>query len=391
MNADAQQIHPFVIDALAESRCWSERVDEAALADLPGHPAVCLFVDGAGRPVQLATTQQLRGFARSRLLEQADASRARADLGEIVRGMRWREVHSSFEARWWYYRAARCTHPRGYRKMIAFGPAWYLHVDWSQPVPDIRATEHVWQVAGDCAGPWPTRAACHAALEQLWDLFDLCRYPEQVRRAPHGQRCAYADMGRCDAPCDGTVPVADYTQRCREAWSFVMDGPAGWIEQAAPRMRALAERREFERAAVLKQQIETAENWRKPRAVPIRARDAMISLLAIPVTRRKKWKLFLLRLGCLSDGPILSDKKLAPETCAWLTARLSEPLPQTDDLVRSEQSWLTAHFMHHRDAGGAITVDLPDGVLPENFEIDLADQLTARRARPEAAESSPPA
>ncbi|HUU94613.1 MAG TPA: hypothetical protein VM487_02660 [Phycisphaerae bacterium] len=372
---------------LPEVHTWAGRPGSADLAALPGCPAVYLFIDADGAPVQLATTQHLRRLTLSRLADPERPQRGKADLAEIVRGIRWRQVYSPFEGRWWYYRLARRMYPREYRPLISFGPAWFLNIDWQQPVAEIRVTERIWCVDGECLGPWPTQRSCHEALEGLWDLFELCRYPEQVRKAPHGTRCAYAEMGRCDAPCEGSAPIEAYRARCRAAWHFACGGIREWITDAAGRMQAAAAERQYERAGLLKRQLAFAEKWRRDRAPRIRPDEQFNDLLAIPVTRRRAHKLFLFRRGHLIDGPVLLDRKLASQAPSWLEEALTRKPESLDATIRMEQTWLVAHFLYHQEARSAIRVPLPTGELPGELAEVLREQSEIHR-RTGAANSS---
>ena len=372
---------------LPDVHTWAGRPESAEVASLPGCPAVYLFIDADGAPVQLATTQHLRRLTLSRLADPERRQPGKADLAEIVRGVRWRQVYSPFEGRWWYYRLARRMYPREYRRLISFGPAWFLNVDWQQPVAEIRVTERIWCVDGECLGPWPTQRSCQEALEGLWDLFELCRYPEQVRKAPHGARCAYAEMGRCDAPCDGSVPIDAFRERCRAAWRFACGSVREWITDATGRMQVAAAERQYERAGLIKRQLAFAEKWRRDSVPRIRPDEQFNDLLAIPVTRRRAHKLFLFRQGHLTDGPVLLDRKLAAQTPRWLEEALTRKPELLDATIRMEQTWLVAHFLYHQEARSAIRVPLPTGELPGELAEVLREQSEIHR-RTGAASSS---
>ena len=380
MNRDKPSVESGYADALPSVHLWAGRPTEKDLSPLPSCPAVYLLLDADGAAIQLATTQQFRKLLQSRLLETDQARSARADLAEIARGVCWREVHSTFESRWRYYLLAREMHPRDYRKLLSFGRAWFLNVDWSRTAPQIRVTERIWEIDGRCAGPWPSRAECTRALEGLWDLFELCRYPEEVARAPGGKRCAYADMGRCDAPCDGSAPMSAYVDRTRAAWRFVCGDARDWLEGAAGRMREASARQAYERAAQLAQQMRFAERWLKDWGSCVKTDRDLSYLLVVPVTRRRKWKLFLFRRGDLRDGPLLSDQKLPGESRIWLET-MRQAAPTTDRRLLMEQTWLVAHFLHHRDAQKAIIEPLPGDRCPHDLERRLSEAVAARRAQ----------
>jgi len=355
---------------LPERHTWAGRPNDAVLGALPGCAAVFLLLDAGGAPVWLATTQQLKRLTRSRLNDLSGVQRARADLGEIARGILWRRVSCPFEGRWRYYRLARLLYPNQYRKLISFKPAWFLRVNWQQDIPLIKPSDRVWNALGEFVGPWPTQKSYRTTLELLWDLFDLCRYPEQVRRAPSGLRCAYAEMGRCDAPCDGSAPLDPYRSRCRDAWAFLHGDIDDWMLRTEAGMQCAAQELRFEQAAQLKQQLAAARDWRKEWGACVRDASAMRMLLLLPVTRRKAWTPFLFDRGYLIDGPVLPERKVSAEAAAWLASVDLENIDQLDPIVRMEQTWLVCHFLNHRESKRAILIS--------GFEQQSVDDLTRR-------------
>ncbi len=402
--------------AMPQKHTWTGRPLRVDLTSLPGGPALYLLIDEQGTPVQLATTQSLRRALVARLTVD-EAGPARADLAAVTRGVRWRNLSCAFEGRWWYWRVARVLHPRDYRQRISFGPAWFLHVDWAQGVPELRVTESVWRAPGEYVGPWRVLKEAQEALEGLRDLFDLCRYPEQVRKAPQGKRCVYAEMRRCDAPCDGSVPLSAYVDRCRAAWAFARDGPATWLAAASGRMRAAAASRAYELAGQIKQQIGFAESWARRWGCDVGPVEELNRVIALPVTRRRAWKVFTLRSGVLSEGPIVAERRFAAEAAAWVvgerTARSAleegagaapthhhsvaesssrgawprvQPAAnegESDPLVRMETTWLVAQLMFNRQRERAVMVPLMQQARSE-LEAQLREALGRARATPAA-------
>lgn len=381
----------LLADALPHSLRWSGRPSTETIKSLPNHPAVLLFIAADERPIQLLATQQLRAAVLARLAERERSSR-RADVGEIACGARWREAACAFESRWWYYRVARELHPRSYRKLIAFGPSWFLAVDRGAAIPEVRVSERVWCDVGEFVGPWPSRAAAQAALEGLWDLFDLCRYPEQVRRAPRGKRCAYAEMGRCDAPCDGGAPLASYLERTLAAWRFASGGVGEWRECATREMRAAAEQQAFERAALLKQQLAFAARWSGEWAALAAPATHLDQALALPVTRRRAWKLLAFRQGHIVDGPVVADRAAVKAIAEWVPRVAAAELPALADSVRMEQTWLVCQLLTGREAAGVARWPLAPGgepVAADAIEAELAARRKVRPVEPAPAADEP--
>lgn len=386
--------HADALAHLTQKLAWSGRPSTDGLAGLPGNAAVLAFFDADDRFVQLLTSQHLRRTVLARLLAGDAPTGRRTDLAAIVRGVRWRAVSSAFEGRWWYYRLARALHPNDYRRMIDFGPAWFLHVNWGARVPEIAVRERIWCEPGQWIGPWPTQRTAQQALEGLWSLFELCRYPEQVRRAPAGTRCAYADMGRCDAPCDGSTPLSLYVERCRAAWRFARGAVVEWMDGAAARMAAHVQGQQFERAALLRDQLTFARLWHKEYLGRVRVDDEMSWLLLVPAVRRRAWKAFAFERGRLREGPLEGDRKIAQATFDWLhppsaadpaaerapvgdfTSQLERGLADTDAVERMEQTWLVAHLLHHREGESVIVLDRAQVGGPQM----IGDAIARKRA-----------
>lgn len=379
--------------ALPEACAWAARPTPAELRSLPSGPTIYLLLDTSETPVQLATTQSLRRLLTARFAELAGPRPGRTDLTEIVRAVRWRPVGTAFEARWWYYRLARALYPADYRRRIAFGPAYFLNVDWDRAVPELRVTERIWCQPGQFIGPWASVKAAQEALHGLWDLFDLCRYPEQVSRAPHGTRCAYAEMGRCDAPCDGSVPLAAYLERCRAAWRFAAGGVQPWIGAAAAEMQRAAAERRYERAGLLKRQIEFARYWQRQWGPHVRVWEQFRCLLVLRVARRRAWKLLSFHGGHLADGPVVTERRLVAGARTWLATPPEQPAANLSDAVRMEQTWLVGQWLLRPRPGEGFPVPLPDSGVPENLDDTLTQQARAFWSRLETtrAEGSPDA
>lgn len=370
---------------LDSHRAFETRPTAGDLASLPATPAVYALLNPANQVVLLATTQDLRRVLQSRLFDPADAEAGkRADLAEITRGVRWRNVSNAFEAKWRYWRLARELHPKDYRERIGFGPAYFLHVDWARPIPEIRVTERIWTISGEFVGPFQSGKTALTALESLWDIFDLCRYPEQVRRAPRGVRCSYADMGRCDAPCDGSVPLPAYLERMRSAWNFA--GNTARSEQFAfieESMRDAAAAQRFEIAAQWKKRFDAAKAWAQS-SIGLYRDEELQFAIALPVTRRSAWKFLHFDRGRLLDGPVIPKRALESALHEWVNSLDVGELLEIGDTECMEQAWLLSQM---------ISIDTRERNMALNLARTPRDQWTAAlldRIRASASESEPP-
>ncbi|HWB54452.1 MAG TPA: UvrB/UvrC motif-containing protein [Tepidisphaeraceae bacterium] len=228
----------------------------AILAGVPAKWVVYLMSDGNGLPVQLLCVKNLRASLQRRLGENEQIGPSkRIGYRELVRKIAWRRVDSAFEADCVYLDAAREIFPQTYRGMLAFKETWFLHVSAADRFPRYVKTNNPTNSAGDFLGPIKDKDAAGRLIELVEDAFDLCRYYNILVEAPNGRACAYKEMGKCPAPCDGTISMDEY--RAAIARSIdVLRNPAPYLAEQNQQMQRASADLNFERAAKIKSHIE---------------------------------------------------------------------------------------------------------------------------------------
>jgi DNA polymerase-3 subunit epsilon len=255
----AAQAPGFVRALIDAGVCFEpdERGWEAAARDIPARPAVVAIEDAHGRTLLLGTTADGRAFVQKRCAAPTDGSK-RADLGGIARRAVCVPVASGFEADLAYLAMARERTPAAYRTLMARWGVWVVRMDYEDEFPEATpltleaASRHQpGRLMGPVSETWAPRVG-----EAVIDAFDLCRYPHILKQAPRGCACAYKEMGRCPAPCDGTETMASYRERVRRAVECV--GQRGEERGAAllGEIKVAASESRFEDAAALKKVLE---------------------------------------------------------------------------------------------------------------------------------------
>jgi hypothetical protein len=236
----------------------------AALLALPAAPGVLAIDDEAGRPFLLLTTADARAAARKRLA--TDAAPGQADLGAIAARVRCWPVGSLLEGELVLLDLALAEHSALARAMLDRATGWFIHIDPDEPFPRWRrlgtnelalATAEQRASRGTLLGPIRDKHAAARAIEDLNDLFDLCREHSLLVLAPNAQACAYKELGKCPAPCDGSEPLDTYRARLRDAIACWRD-PQGWQARTRAEMQRAATALDFERAALLKERLDAS-------------------------------------------------------------------------------------------------------------------------------------
>lgn len=325
---------------------------------LPTHGGVYLIVDHEERPVLLATGQNLRRVVVHRLnAPPPDYKKTkRANLADVARRVYWRGTHSRFETAWLHWQIARTQDPVGYRKILAFPPTWFLRVDPTAKAPRFTPLREFPHDAASILGPFATRRHAEDWVRLLEDLFDLCRYHTILEQAPHGRPCAYFDMDKCPAPCDGSISTAAYRQMIENAVTFSTGIRQPRLAALRELMESQAESLAFEKAAAVRRTIERAK------ATPGRPEFSLLADLSAfcwlivqragPKRRSPKNTLvrpFFVRRGTIEVGRPVSLANLDEEIPRWLArcGPCSVPPPASPDeqTARCEVLWLVGKFL----------------------------------------------
>src|SRR3954464_4526417 len=213
---------------------------EAFLKQAPAKWAVYLLADEHDQPVQLLSVKNLRASLKRRLGgEETIGLSKRVNYREIIRWIHWRRVDSTFEAEWIYLEAARRLFPRTYQGMVGFKPAWFIQVDPTNNFPRYIKTITPLGKRGMVIGPLEDKRAAARLIQLVEDSFDLCRYYNILVESPNTKACAYKEMGKCPAPCDGTISMDDYRQSVERS-SLTILNPTVYAAEQGARMQELA-------------------------------------------------------------------------------------------------------------------------------------------------------
>jgi len=296
---------------------------------VPAKPGCYLLTDEAGTPVLLGTAANLRNVLVHRLTAPPDEEgpTKRIDYRQVVRQIHYRPAFSRFEADWTYIANVRRVYPKPAAKLTRKWRGHWIHIDLTDQHPRFTAAHAPTGSADQFFGPLPTANIARLVVETLEDLFDLCRYHDILKQSPHGQACAYKEMGKCPAPCDGTVSMAHYANQLRDARQLLTDGPPQWIEQARHRMTDASKAMAFEEAGRIKTQIDEAAKLTGEKFNAFAPMTEHRYLLIAPGSRKHHARPFIVRPdGVTFLGEII--KRDRPAQIDWLCNQTAPLLDQ---------------------------------------------------------------
>jgi hypothetical protein len=284
-----------------------DAIDAGALRQLPARWAVATLCDEAGRPIQLVCWKNLRRTLRGRV----DDKPAR---------VRWRRVDSDFEADWVYLHCARRLWPQTWPAIVPWIQTWFVHVDPEDEFPRYVKTTQLMRT-GRTIGPFPDKHAAARFIELVEDAFDLCRYHHILTQGPNGRACPYKEMGKCPAPCDGSISMQQYHRLIDISLDGICE-PKALIAEHTERMESAAGELRFETAARIKMFVAQISEFGKKAYRHARPMEEFSFVSLQPGPRQGQVKIFLIRLGYVE-----------PVACL-----LGEPLGDLLDLMRGTEA-----------------------------------------------------
>ena len=350
---------------------------EDLLKSTPAKWVVYLFTDAADQPVQLLCVKNLRASLKRRLGgDEMIGPTRKVDYRELVRRIYWRRVDSAFEADLVYLDIARRLFPQSYRGMMGFSPAWFVQVN-----PANRFARYVKTIdskrEGIMIGPFADKHAAARFMELIEDAFDLCRYYNILIESPHGRACAYKEMGKCPAPCDGSISIEQYRQMIQ--WSAeVAVAPEKFVADHTHRMAAAAAELKFESAAKIKQYLAQIGQFGKGAFRFARRLENFRYLSFQHGPRAGIAKLFLITPGKAEEvAALIGEAQPTADLIRHLLTRATNTPDNLDDHGAERVGVVTDHLFGAARGGGVfVPLDKVDDRSFAKARRDLQKQNT---------------
>jgi DNA polymerase III subunit epsilon len=317
------------------ARAGSGRPD---LSRLPDDPGVYIFRDERGRPLYVGKSVSLRSRARAHFCAPAGWT----ERAEIVD---YRPTNSELGALVLENRLIKAWQPPANRSLRRTDRYVYLRCRLDIPYPVLEVAPE--PAAGHAVnvGPLRGRALAQELADQLTSLYRLRHCGRTLRRREHPS--AYGQMGRCCSPCLGDLDPNAYRRQLDAALSL-FDEPDGGrllLAELERRMRAAADERRYESAAVLLRRRERIAWLLERLEGMLRAlHSAPRLVLAGHPVKEERLDAFWIVHGRLADwGPLPAPSELAARTGRALERRRGAIPAEEADEVRIVSAWMAEH------------------------------------------------
>jgi hypothetical protein len=227
----------------------------------PPTPGVVTLEAASGEAVLVSSGMDVRALVRRTL---TTPEKGKTDYRAVTARVGWVTVGGGFERDIAWMIAARDRLPRLVDGVTDALASWWVRIklDATHPKPEKVSSRELAGVDLDgtiaVLGPLGEKKAAGGMIDGLIDAFDLCRHHHLLVRAPDATACAYKEMGRCPAACDGSETLERYRARMGEAATFVQLGVDRGLAVRERAMREAANDLRFEEAEREKLFVERA-------------------------------------------------------------------------------------------------------------------------------------
>jgi excinuclease ABC subunit C len=254
---------PSVPDAIA-----------AALKVLPDAPGVYLFSDNAGKIIYVGKathlTQRVRSYWQAG--GEPGAHRIRDAITEVAT-LDWTVTDSTKEALLLEATLVRRHLPKYNIRLRDDRSYPYIRVT-ADPYPRVERTRRLVRDGSRYFGPYTTPGSVNAAMEAIKRLFQFrtCEIAIKPMERALERPCLLYDLKRCQGPCLGNIPVADYQREIDGVQLFLGGRSRAAITMLTTRMEFAAEREAFEDAARIRDAVLSLETTFDEQKVPTSGR-----------------------------------------------------------------------------------------------------------------------
>jgi len=198
----------------------------------------------------------------------------------------------------------------------------YIYLS-SQEFPRLAYYRGAKKQPGRYFGPYPSAAAVRETLNLLQKVFNVRQCEDSFYRN-RSRPCLQHQIERCKAPCVGLVTEEEYQEDVRHTIMFLEGKSKEVRQELTEAMHKAAESLEFERAALMRDQLEALTHVQSQQFVETESGNADVFAVAL------KSGMACVQVVYVRGGRVMGNKTYYPALKADLTVAeiLDEFIPQ---------------------------------------------------------------
>jgi excinuclease ABC subunit C len=252
-----------------------------AIAALPSQPGVYLFRDRQGTLLYVGKAKRLDQRVRSHFQDPAALGPRQVVLTRRTVNVEYITVESEIDALILESTLVRERQPPFNIRLRDDKHYPYIRVSWQEPFPKVTIVRRIEKDGARYFGPYTEVKGLRQLLRMTQTVFPMRTCADIDAHIEARRECLEFHIGRCTGPCIAAQSAEEYRAMVDQFCDFL----AGRRDEVVARLRALlqdaSDRREYERAARLRDQIRRLESiLARQRMVDVSGASADILTLA---------------------------------------------------------------------------------------------------------------
>jgi excinuclease ABC subunit C len=235
----------------------SEHV-QGVLDTLPTKPGCYIMKNAAGEVIYVGKAVSLRNRVRSYFHSTAEIDFKTRQLVRTITDIEFIVVGSELEALILEMNLIKRYRPRFNIRLKDDKRYPYIKVHWNLPFPKVTVTRQMVDDGARYFGPYTSVWAVHQTLDVLRRIFPYLTC-DRVITGQDPRPCLYYDIKLCSGPCIGAIQQAAYRQMIADLCQFLEGRTDPIVSRMQLEMEQAAEELQFERAAALRDQIQSID------------------------------------------------------------------------------------------------------------------------------------
>ena len=225
--------------------------------EIPTDPGVYRFRDAEGRVIYVGKAKSLRPRLSSYFQDIGALHPRTRRMVTTGASVEWTVVKTEVEALQLEYSWIKEFDPRFNVKYRDDKSYPYLAVTMSEEFPRAQVMRGAKRKGTRYFGPYGHAWAIRETLDQLLRVFPIrtCSAGVFKRAAQVGRPCLLGYIDKCSAPCVGRVDAEQHREIAEDFCDFMAGNTARFVRQIEREMQAASAALEFERAAVLRDNL----------------------------------------------------------------------------------------------------------------------------------------
>ncbi len=226
---------------------------KAFVHSLTTSPGVYRYVDAAGRLLYVGKAGNLKKRVSSYFLKPQMKPRVASMVAQVAR-VEITVTRTEAEALLLESQLIKSLKPR-YNIILRDDKSYpYIYLSSEDDYPRLGFHRGAKRLAGRYFGPFPSTSAVRESLTLMQKLFKVRQCEDSYFRN-RSRPCLQYQIGRCTAPCVGLISTQEYARDVRHAQMFLEGRSSAVIDEQANAMEEASQTLEFERAAMLRDQV----------------------------------------------------------------------------------------------------------------------------------------